>query len=208
MRAGRKQKKGIHPAVAAALLLLGVLVAGRQMFGTSWLGDSGEKVNQASANEAALPEAQGGDGHVEDAPHSRDLLVVHGSFDRSRAVRVAFRLPVDTSVAAAPAAETSPLESGRWIGEDPPALQLGVVMVSESARRAVLGGRVVGVGDEVGSSRVVSIERGVVVVWWNGRNLTYDLEDVQPREFRAELARRGSAAKDKSEAKGNQEEGK
>ena len=64
----------------------------------------------------------------------------------------------------------------------------------------MLGGRVVGVGDELDTLRVLQIEPGVVYVQWSGRRLTYDLDSDAPREFRGELAQRQVEKKDGPEA--------
>jgi hypothetical protein len=65
----------------------------------------------------------------------------------------------------------------------------------------VLGGRVVGVGEEHMGVVVRSIERDRVVALWGHKILTYDLEDQCPREFRAESARRAQQA---SESEGGE----
>ena len=77
--------------------------------------------------------------------------------------------------------------------------------------RAVLGGQIVGIGDAVATGKVVAIEAGTVVLRWQDKNLTYDLDDAQPREFRAEHLRRQAEAQESTpatEQKENQEERK
>lgn len=123
-----------------------------------------------------------------------DLLAEFGSYDRQTPVRPAFCSFVGAeSELAMPAGETVAAAIG-WVGADPPELRLGVVMVSRDARRAVLGGQVVGVGDEVGGVRIRGIDDDHVVGTWGARTLTYDLLDGWPREFRPELERRTFAA--------------
>jgi hypothetical protein len=118
-----------------------------------------------------------------------DLLAVHGSFAPGTVLRVAFADAAETRPAA-PAGET---QQGVWQGEDPPCLQLGVVMISQKSRRAVLGGAIVGIGDRVAGARVVAIEAGVVTAEWQGQKLSYDLDADAPREFRSELVRRAAS---------------
>jgi hypothetical protein len=162
-------------------------------------------------NEATVPDVAGLDGDAigeqegprADAPWI-DLLAVHGSWSSAGPVRLAFdALPGEAMSAAAPAGEMRPVSIQRWIGDDPPMLELGVVLVSEKARRAVVGGQVVGVGDVVGQARVIKIERGAVTLWWRGRALTYVLDGKAPLEFRAEQERRESArSRDENAAAG------
>lgn len=201
----KAQKKGLHPVVAVLFLLVSGGIAAKQFAGGGIsVGGLGLAPAGSADDELAL------DGEQEQTTASavrwRDLLAVHGSYGREAPVRMAFAaLEAATARPAAPAGETRPVADGRWVGEDPPSLQLGVVMVSAGSRRAVVGGRVVGVGDALGGGTVTSIERGHLVLSWSGRSLTYDLGDPQPREFREELARRaGAAAQDA--ANGNQEE--
>ena len=125
-----------------------------------------------------------GDANTE--PVWRDLLIEHGSYDGASQERQAFSVMSNAAVGAAPGGEAA----GRWIGAAPPLLRLGVVMVSEKSRRAVLGGVVVGVGDLISGGNVLAIEPGTVRLGWQQRQLTYDLENEVPREFRTEHARR------------------
>jgi len=197
------KKRGLHPAAAVALLVVCGGVAGRSLW--SVLGPAGAAtVGDAFAALGAEPvdenvggaDENAGAGAGDDpigATGASDLLAAHGSFDRRADVRVAFTVLADVPAAsAAPGPETAGGMPRAWTGEDPPLQRLGVVMVAASARRAVLGGRVVGVGESLGQMRVVAIEPGVVTVEWRGRQLHYDLEDDAPREFRAERARRGA----------------
>ena len=117
----------------------------------------------------------------------RDLLAVHGSYHPGTPVRQAFAM-LEQADFAAPLAETD--ATGRWNGDDPPFLRLGLVMVSERARRAVLADTLVGIGDTVSGCVVEAIQPGAVVVNWRRRRLTYDLDGEAPREFRRELALR------------------
>lgn len=204
-KAKKKAKKGVHPAVAVLFLCVSAAVAARQL-----MGGGGSPLLGTGPVDDAMPQDSVESG-VTDAVHCGDLLFAHGSFDASKLVRVAFSaLPQAAQAAAAPSVETRPLELGVWVGEDPPVLQLGVVMVSEASRRAVLGGRVVGIGDQIDKGEVMAIERGSVMLRWNGRVLTYDLEEQYPREFRSEVARRRAKTESApdTELQGNQEEGK
>jgi len=197
----KKKKKGVHPVVALGLLGAALAVAGRTMLG----GDAALGLVPAAAGQDADPTAateSGGGEAAEAGVKWSDLLALHGSFRAGREVRLAFSAFEYPSFWAAPGGESG-ASYGRWNGEDPPMLKLGVVMISEASRRAVLGGRVVGVGDELDTARVLQIEPGVVYVQWSGRRLTYDLDSDAPREFRGELAQRQSENKDGLEAPTN-----
>lgn len=198
-----KKKKGINPVVAVLFLGMSAAVAARQLWGGGEIAILGP-----SQGEEAMP-SEGTAAQVDDSVQCGDLLLAHGSFDHSKPVRVAFSTLVQvTQVAAAPGVETRPVDFGAWSGDDPPTLQLGVVMVSEASRRAVLGGTVVGIGDKVGDGEVMAIERGSVMLRWKGRVLTYDLEEQYPREFRSEMVRRRAKSESAPdlEQHGNQEE--
>lgn len=188
MNRRRKQKKGPSPLLAVGLLVAGVWVAARGLLGGG-TADPFAVVNQGAVDDVA-PEDVGGalDPEAEVVPFV-DLLHAFGSYQRGREVRLAFAAFEYPSFWAAPGGE-SDASYGRWVGEDPPLLRLGVVMVSAGARRAVLGGRVVGVGETFDSCKVLTIDPGVVTIEWSGRRLTYDLQDESPREFRAEQAQR------------------
>lgn len=187
----RARKKGMHPAVALVFLLAGGGFAARSVLGS--LGPAAATGSQLSQQAYAveLPADAGADPAVS----GRDLLAVHGSYDRRSRVQLAFHRPADTTPPQAPVAEIAPTVDGSWEGAEPPRLRVGVVLVSEATRRASLGGRIVGVGDRLGEAAVHEIERGRVVVAWRGRRLTYELDDDVPVEFRAELARREAEKK-------------
>jgi hypothetical protein len=192
----RARKKRLHPGVAVAMLAVALAVAGRAWFG----GGAGAGTAPGAQQDDELP-LDGGEALPEsagDAPaRTSDLLAIHGSWPAGRAVRLAFSSRAadgGSAPAAAPAGEIMPSGTSLWQGTDPPALRLGVVMVSADARRAVLDGNVVGVGDVLGDVRIATIDRGAVTVEWGRRHLTYDLEDDAPREFRAERARRAARA--------------
>jgi len=183
---GKRKSGGISPAAAVGLLVVCSGVAFyslRDQFGTaptSIDSAAGALLDAADAeNVATAGEAPG-----------VDLLVRHGSWDAKVPVRMAFANIAEAAVAAAPAGETA-MPVRQWIGIDPPTMRLGVLMVGDAARRAVVDGRVVGLGDKIGKALIVAIERDVLVATWGGKRLTYDLEDSYPREFRAELKRRG-----------------
>lgn len=199
------EKKGLNPVVAVLFLLVSGGIAANQLLGGGLsVGGLGLVASGPADEELALDgeQAQATAGAV----RWTDLLAVHGSYGRDAAVRMAFAVLENPAARpATPIGETRPGADGRWVGEDPPVLRLGVVMVSAGSRRAVVDGHVVGVGDELAGGKVAAIERGLLVLSWGGRTLTYDLEAPQPREFREELARRGGvAATDVKE--GNQEE--
>lgn len=194
-----RKKKGVNPMLALVLFVAAVAVGGRTLLG----GGTEASPPPATADVDFDPTTAGpgADGAVaeETAVKWSDLLAVHGSFRPGREVRLAFSAFEYTSFWAAPGGESGAVY-GRWTGEDPPLLKLGVVMISAASRRAVLGGRVVGVGDEFDAVRVLQIEPGVVTVQWSGRRLTYDLDSDAPREFRGELAQRQVENKDGHEA--------
>jgi len=210
----KAKKKGLNPIVAVLFLVISGGIAARQMIGIGGLGASLPQLVGGDADLLSMPpdEDATADGAPADQVQWHDLLAVHGSFDRKAPVRMAFSVLADSaSTAAAPGGEMQRVEAGRWIGEDPPTLQLGVVMLSESSRRAVLGGRVVGIGDAIAEGRITAIERGTVSLKWGGRTLTYDLDGPLPREFRAEQQRRSGSNQDQTsvtESKANQEKGK
>jgi len=203
MNRRRKQKKGPSPLLAVGLLLAGVWVAARALLGAG-TADPLAVVNQAGGDEAVPDEtAAGQDPEAEVVPFV-DLLHAFGSYQRGREVRLAFAAFEYPSFWAAPGGE-SDASFGRWVGEDPPLLRLGVVMVTAAARRAVLGGRVVGVGETFDACKVLTIDPGVVTVEWNGRRLTYDLQDESPREFRAEQAQRRAEQADATDTGPNEQ---
>ena len=194
----RKKKKGVNPLVALGLFGAALAVAGRTFLsGESPLGIA-PSAAEGDVDPSAVAEDEG-EQAVDAGVKWSDLLAVHGSFRAGREVRLAFSAFEYPSVWAAPGGESG-ASYGRWTGEDPPLMKLGVVMISAASRRAVLGGRVVGVGDELDTVRVLQIEPGVVYVQWSGRRLTYDLDSDAPREFRGELAQRQAETKDGPEA--------
>ena len=184
----KPKKRGLHPIAAVLILLASIAFVAKSTMGT--FGDS------AVAEIVDLMDFGDGLELVPDVESQEevvwaDLLAEHGSFDGQRHVRLAFfSIAEGDVVPAAPGVETAPVGSGRWVGSDPPLLRLGVVMVSGNSRRAVLAGRVVGVGDAVAGGEVVAIESGTLRLRWQHRNLTYDLDSEVPREFRAEHGRR------------------
>lgn len=194
----RKKRKGVHPVAALGMFVAALAVAGRAMLGGD--ADLGPDASAVSLDADPLDGTEDGGGGSADASVKwSDLLAVHGSFRPGREVRLAFSAFEYPSFWAAPGGESGAYY-GRWTGEDPPLMKLGVVMISAASRRAVLGGRVVGVGDELDTVRVLQIDPGVVYVQWSGRRLTYDLDSDAPREFRGELAQRQVENKDGQEA--------
>jgi len=187
-RRKRVKKKGLNPVVAILILLGSSAFVAKSLMGSSGqqaVAEVAEFMGLQGMDELDLGEQQQGAEIV-----WRDLLAEHGSYDRKTVVRLAFAAMVNSdTVAAAPVGEIAH-PGARWVGEDPPTLRLGVVMVSEKSRRAVFGGSVVGVGDVVDGGEVVSIEPGTLRLRWQQRLLTYDLDGDVPREFRAESIRR------------------
>ncbi|HEB54617.1 MAG TPA: hypothetical protein ENI87_15315 [bacterium] len=198
-RRGRAKKKGLGPVKALAILLFcGGIAVWRLL---PMLGGQPRGVPDTGSVPAA-PEGLGVEDEVTmDAQEAEwsDLLAVYGSFDDSEPVRLAFSVLAGPDVNAAPLGETAHGSASVWVGEDPPLQRLGVVMVSDRSRRAVFGGAVVGVGDEIAGGRVVAIEPGQLRLDWHGRELTYDLDDVAPREFRAERRRRAEQAAEEND---------
>jgi len=194
----RKKKKGPHLLIVLGLSSAALAVGGRALLG----GEAPLEVAPPADGGAVDPAAailEGGDQAANQVVHWADLLALHGSFRPGREVRVVFSAFENPASLGMPGGETEAV-FGRWIGEDPPLLKLGVVMISTASRRAVIGGRVVGVGDEFRALRVLQIEPGMVVVQWSGRRLTYDLDSDTPREFRSELAQRQSEGPQGNEA--------
>lgn len=184
-RRNRNKRKGVSPAAAVGLLVVcgGIaLVSLRSHFGG--VGGAPESPPAAVVDEAALGIADA------DVP-GVDLLQAHGSWSAKVPVRMAFVNIAEAALAAAPAGETAPNVAKQWIGADPPAMRIGVLMVGDTVRRAVVDGRVLGLGDAIGKAMIVAIERDTLVATWGGKRLTYDLDNDYPREFRAELMQRG-----------------
>lgn len=182
----KAKKKGMHPAVAVGFLVLAGGFAAKTMLG----GGAGQPAVGATGGTMA-PASDAADAPAEppsgDSIHWRDLLAVHGSYDKKVPVRVAFSTLAElTHAAPVPIGETQPVAGARWTGADPPAIHVGVVMISAASRRAVIDGRVVGIGDPIGDARVGSIERDVVILKMGERALTYDFDNEYPREFRSE----------------------
>ena len=180
----------MSPQKAALLFAVSLGVALLSLRG-SLGGAAGDGATTSATTEDFDPESASATTQG-DAP-ACDLLAEHGSWNGEGLVRMAFTAPLDASISPMPAGETNPA-AGRWSGGDPPALEVGVLMVGENVRRAVVQGVVVGLGDRIAEAEVISIEPGVLGVIWSGRRLTYDLESNQAREFRGELSRRAAAA--------------
>lgn len=187
-----KKKKGLHPAVAVGIFVVAAGFAAKSFLGMangpapSVVGDTASAPAEAAATTAAPA-----DGPDCETIAWKDLLAVHGSYDRKAPVRLAFSTLAELEhVAPAPSGETRPIAAGRWTGVDPPAIHVGVVMISAAARRAVIDGRVVGVGDPIGDTTIAAIERDVVTLKMGAQLLTYDFDDAYPREFRSEQSLR------------------
>lgn len=185
----RKQARRGSTALATLLLLVSAGVATFAFFGNAGGGGAVGSVEDALFG----PEPQAGGSLDGEAP-GRDLLAVYGSYDPHQSVGLAFAAVESAETPPAPLGETA-TGARRWTGADPPELHVGVILVAAGTRRAVVDGTVVGVGDRIGRAVVTEVVRDTVVVAWMGRRLTYDLDGAQPREFRAELARRNSENK-------------
>jgi hypothetical protein len=206
----RKQKqRGIGaPAAITLLAVCGVIavVSLRPLFGGANLG------GDSSVLGAFVDDTEPEPVDETEPPPGIDLLVQHGSWNPATSVRMAFATVVADAaavLAAAPAGEVAGPANTQWIGVDPPSMHVGVVMVGDAVRRAVVDGLVVGLGDSIGRALIVAIERDYVVATWGGRRLTYDFDNEHPREFRAEMQRRGidpNAAAKKAAADQLQEE--
>jgi hypothetical protein len=190
MRRTGRQRWTIGPFAAVVMLLVCGGIAFFSLRSTFGRGAAPIQLPDIIVGDELAP------GSGEAAPPGRDLLAAHGSWGGGQPVRCAFAALGEPAPLAAPMGESGAPAAAPWVGADPPALRLGVVPAGGGVRRAVLGGRVVGVGESVGSVQVVAIERDHVVVTWDGRLLTYDLEGDHPREFRAEIARRRAARTD------------
>ncbi len=190
----RRKKVGRRLTPVRAVLLLAACG------GVAWfsLGSHFGGAGQPAADDFVAfadpePEGSGSQEGGGEVSVGRDLLAEHGSWTTTTPVRMAFASATEVAGQAAPAGETDAGSRARWVGADPPVLQVGVVMVGEAVRRAVVAGRVVGLGDSIDRVTIVGIERDAVIVTWGGRRLTYDLENGHPREFRGELQRRDAA---------------
>lgn len=198
-RRRNKKKNGMRPGFAVLLFLGSVAFVVPQLRDS--LADPGAIASFMGLDEGEDPE-------LDDLTETQevawlDLIAEFGSLQGKPNVRMAFAAAPDVDLTpSAPGGEMAPEGEG-WIGDDPPLLRLGVIMVSEKSRRAVLGGSVVGIGDMVGGGEVVAIEQGRLHLRWQQRVLTYGLDSEVPREFRAENARRALETKLAAEAEGS-----
>jgi len=177
----------MHPMVAVGFLIVSVLVVVSRLFGGDPKASPEASGFDPDSMDPSLEGAEGGGSGILGV----DLLAEHGSFDPEAEVHQAFSLIHEAAelLAARPQAETRPAVSN-WEGSDPPQMDLGVIMVSSGSKRAVLAGRVVGVGDEVMGVQVETIQRDRVITSWGLVKLTYELGDPCPIEFRSERDRR------------------
>lgn len=187
----KPQPKRLHPGIAVVVFLVSLAFGVRAILRVTGGGDatSGRMVADAVDLDDGCA--------VDSVPRGVDLLALYGSYTKDRRVRSAFSLALET--APAPMEEPATTTRLRWLGEDPPMLELGMVMVSAVARRAVFGGQVVGIGDRIMECRVDSIDVGVVVCSWRGCVLTYELGQRAPCEFRAEMALRAASSSARSD---------
>lgn len=183
-RRARRQRQGLGPTAALGMLV----VCG----GIAWLSLSSGfgGVGSGGDADAFVDEPDLLTDESQDAPPGVDLLARYGSWTENEPVRFAFA-SVGGAMPAAPLGETAAPTLQRWIGADPPTMSVGVVLVGDTARRAVVEGRVVGVGDTIGRALILAVEREGLVVQWGDKRLTYGLDSSYPREFHGELLRRG-----------------
>lgn len=183
----RKQRR-TSPAAAAVLL---VVCGGVALFSLRGQFGGGAPVQDAPAGAFVDDPAVAAEADVDTMAPGPDLLLRYGSWDPKQPVRMVFADLGVAAPAAAPGGEIAP-PAPPWVGADPPTMHLGVLMVGDTVRRAVVDGRVVGLGDKVGRATIVAIQRDSVTTMWGSKRLTYDLDGDHPREFRAELQRRGT----------------
>lgn len=189
-RSGRRRDKRLtqQPWFAALLLGAGIWVASASLFGSS---GAQPQSDTPPAWEEPLDEEAGADVADASGP-GRDLVAEFGVYDGSDPVPACFAaLPEAAAVLvpAAPSGETAG-DAAKWTGDPPPQLVVGVIFVGERSRRAVVGGRVVGIGELLGEARIESIERKGLLVVWRNRLLTYDMQSPFPREYRATAQQR------------------
>lgn len=181
------KKRRVHPALAALALLVSGVIAARSL--------TAPGVVSVFVDEPAPVEVEAAPAAVVDAALAPfvDLLAPHGSHDAAVAVRMAFA-PVEASAPppASPLGETK-APAAAWQGADPPRLHVGVVLLSAGSQRAVVDGRVLGVGDRAGDGELVGIQPGRIALRWRGRTLHYELGQDAPREFQDELRRRAGS---------------
>lgn len=191
--AGQKPSRGRLVAACAALAV-GAIVCAAGLAST--FGGAPTAVHRQAATGAgpAVERGPAADGPEADGPAAvGDLLAACGSYGGEGPVPHVFAPP---GPAASPARTVrggrSEAGAGLWEGPDPPPLRVGFVLVADGVARAVVDGRVVGVGDRVAGGAVVAIARDHVQVRGAERTLTYDLTDPWPREFRTELLQRAA----------------
>ncbi len=194
----RKAKKGMHPGVAAGIFLVAASFAGMQVMSVM---RGPAKAGASGGGALFTPGASGSDSS--NSAIWVDLLAKYGSYEPGTEVALVFGRPKEAP-RAAPIVESKP-DPDAWIGSEPPQLTLGVVMVSDDASRVVIDGAVLGVDDHVRGARIIGIQRGLVTVEWEGKHLSYDLEDAWPREYRTSMAR--MAAKRRAAELEGQEQG-
>ena len=190
----KKKKKGMHPAVAVVALLgsVGYLSMSISDLYSDDVPTGAARVTNVGVQPAEEPPPEASQSPETDVEHQLgDLLEAFGSYDAEEPVRWAFfDLDYSKEVGAAPMGEVVEIRRPIWLGDDPPALRLSMVMVREGSRQAILCGDLVGVGETCGSVTVVSIEPGVVVLRWQKMDLTYEIGREIPVEFLNEWTRR------------------
>jgi hypothetical protein len=165
------------------------------------IASAGGLVEDPSA--AEMPESQAP--ALEVGEQWVDLLAKHGSCDEGQVVPSVFRYhPATVAADPTPAGELSASLQADWRDGDPPQVRIGVVLISEACRRAVIDNQVLGIGDVVAGGKVHRIDRGTVQILWHRRTLTYELGEGYPVEFRSEMARRAAATPLNQEANGQE----
>jgi hypothetical protein len=197
-RAKKPQRSG-----PALLLLLACVSLATYRLKEHWLDGSlaGLASGAGAVDDAWMPEQQAV--AVAESENWVDLLAKHGSCNEGQVVPLVFRFhPATTAGNPAPVGEFHSAVQAEWHDGDPPQVRIGVVMISEASRRAVIGNQVLGVGDVVAGGTVQRIERGSVEILWHRRTLTYELGEGFPIEFRSELAKRATSAPVRQDADG------
>lgn len=204
MKRRPKKKLTQQPWFAAVLLAVGVTVAFSSLRSSLGSGVDDMVGGALSMFDEADPEVVPEEGEPDAGPR-RDLVAEFGVYDGNSAVpEFVAALPGDSGDATVPAAPGGEVAKnpGQWVGDPPPQLGIGVVFVGQGSRRAVVDGRVVGVGDRIGEARIDSIERNGLLVEWRGRLLTYDMDSVQPQEYRAVASKLAASADKESQGAG------
>ena len=194
--------------------LFGVREVGPETFDDPSLDLPPMEGGPKSSDDAMMPGDDEGAASVSDGRRasSVDLLAKHGSLEQLASVNASFRnrfadqaqMQGDgsssaTNPAPAPLGET--LRDGWKSDEWPSEHRISLVMMT-GVPRAVVDGRVVGVGDAIAAGTVTAIDAHGVEVDTGSRHLYYDLVGPYPREFRSELQRRSAQQQERPTERG------